>query len=202
MLQSLSQTLTLPIADESPDLSTALSMRLSHAKATRALHLARAYVSHRKYAEAVSLTQRGHLRIREARSTLSILPSESSSLPQLRFYPLDAKALDALERQLMKDEERYNKEWFGYNGGTVGLSEEQDGNHKHKKPLFFDIAFNYVEPPMDKLRARAGLPPRDDEAAESVKAKVEKEVEHEEVAEETPAPRRGLSGLLGSWWGR
>lgn len=200
VLQSLSQTLTLPIADESADLSTALSMRLSHAKAMRTLHLARAYVSHRKYAEAVALTQRGHLHIREARSTLSILPPDSSSLPQLRFYPLDAKTLDDLEEQLTKDEERYKKEWFGYNGGVARLSEEQNENHKHKKPLFFDIAFNYVEPPMDKLRARAGLPPRNDEAGESIKAKAEKEVEPE--VEETPAPRKGLSGFLGSWWGR
>lgn len=204
VLQSLSQTLTLPIADESADLSTALSMRLSHAKAVRALHLARAYADglHKRYAEAVSLTQRGQLHIREARSTLSILAADALSLPQLRFYPVDAATLQEVEGQLTRDEEKYKKEWFGYNGGIVGAV--KNGDQKHKKPLFFDIAFNYVEPPMDQLRVRAGLPPREEEVGESVKAKAEKEEEHEETAPVAtePAPRGGLSGLLGSWWGR
>lgn len=205
VLQSLLQALTLPVVDESADLATALSMRLSHGKAARTLHLARAYAdsSHKRYAEAVSLTQRGQLHIREARSTNSILPGNSSSLPQLRFYPLDSTKLDELEGQLRRDEEKYKKEWFGYNGGLIGEMGVENGNQKHKKPLFFDIAFNYVEPPMEKLRARGGLPARESEGTESVKAKVEEEEEEiEGKVEETPTAHGGLSGLLGSWWGR
>ncbi|KAF8577853.1 hypothetical protein K439DRAFT_1654959 [Ramaria rubella] len=198
VLQSLSQAMALPITDESPDLSTALSVRLSHAKAQRALHLARAYAdgSHKKYAEAVALTQRGHLHIREARATASILPADSGTRPQLSFYPLDDATLDGLEQQLSAEEERHKIEWFGYNGGVIGgVSEE------HQKPLFFDIAFNYVEPALEQLRARAGLPPQDDKSG--APAAKTKEAVEEEVAEEVvETSRGGLSGLLGSWWSR
>lgn len=206
ILQSLSQALTLPITDESPDLSTAISARLSHAKAQRTFHLARAYAhgSHKKYAEALLLTQRGHLHIREAQSTLLILPMDSSSSPQLQFYPLETETLNRLEAELAAEEERYKLEWFAHNGGVVESSEQQQPHQNHKKTLFFDIAFNYVEPPMDKLRSRAGMPPREGAIMGGVpsveKAKVEKE--HEEQSEETPAPKGRLTGFLGSWWGR
>jgi len=207
VLQSLSQTLTLPIVDESPDLLTALSLRISHVKAQRALYLAQAYAHHsqKRHGEAVALTQRGHLHIREARSTLAILPEATSS--HLQFYPMQAETLNVLEARLKADEEQYKIEWFAYNGGVI---EEQAPARKHQKPVFFDIAFNYVEAPMDRLRMRAGLPGIvvDEASAAKVnskvlKAKAEEEVEKgEEKEEEKPMARGGLSGFLGSWWGR
>ncbi|KAF8525140.1 hypothetical protein BU17DRAFT_84065 [Hysterangium stoloniferum] len=208
VLQSLFQALALPIVDESPDLSTALSLRISHVKAQRALYLAQAYAhnSHKRYGEAVTLTQRGHLHIREARSTLAMLPEAFSS--HLEFYPMQAETLDVLEARLKADEEQYKIEWFAYNGGVVG---EQEPGSKHQKPVFFDIAFNYVQPPMERLRVRAGLPAIVvDEAgatkvnAKVLKAKAEEELEKEEEKEEEKPMmgRGGLSGFLGSWWGR
>ncbi|KIJ45248.1 hypothetical protein M422DRAFT_251428 [Sphaerobolus stellatus SS14] len=187
VLQSLSQTLTLPIVDESPDLSTAITLRLSHAKAERALHLARAYAhpSQKRYAEAVAATQRGHLHIREARSTLAILPGPSE---HVAFYPVDDAAITALEDRITKEEDAYKQAWFA--GG--------------EKAVFFDIAFNYIEAPVERLRVRAGLAKAETVVAESsrkAKAESESAVAEDTAPEETPT-RGGLSGFLGSWWGR
>jgi len=193
VLQSLSQTLTLAIVDESPDLSTALTLRLSHAKAERALQLARAYAhaTQKRYAEAVALTQRGHLHVREARATLSILPAESTA--HVEFYPIDEGIISALEQRLIGEEEGYKRSWFA------------EGGEGEKKPVFFDIAFNYVEPPIEQLRLRAGLTPAAartvDTSPRVTKAKAETEAEAAASPASQPASR-GLGGFLGSWWGR
>jgi len=182
VLQSLSQTLTLTIVDESPEISAGLTMRLSHAKAHRALHLARAYghTTQKRYAEAVALTQRGQLHIREAHSTMS------RTSEHVGFYPLDEQVIGALERSLIAEEEAYKRAWFA----------------AEEKPVFFDIAYNYVELPMARLRERAGL------ATVTEARKGKAEVEEEAVAVQTMAPETraerpgGLTGFLGSWWGR
>lgn len=67
-----------------------------------------------------------------------------------------------------------------HNGGAVGERKSED---KHEKPVFFDIAFNYVEPPMEKLRRRAGLPALEGEIGTSgvaAKAKVETEEQQQQ----------------------
>ena len=183
VLQSLSQALALPIVDESPDLSTALTLRLSHAKASRALHLARAYAhpTQKRYAEAVALTQRGLLHIREARGTLALLPASSE---HVAFYPLDGAQIAEVESQITAEEETYKRAWFA--GGD--------------KATFFDIAFNYVEAPMERLRTRAGL--GETPSAAPRRPKAEEAQTQAQVAEPTEAPKGGLSGFLGSWWGR
>lgn len=42
-------------------------------------------------------------------------------------------------------------DWYTLNGGLPTTS----GSANHKKPTFYDVAFNYIELPMDRLQARA-----------------------------------------------
>lgn len=212
ILQSLTQALTLPIVDESADVSTGLSLRILHVKAERTLHLAQIYAhpTQRRYAEAVTLTQRGQLQVREAKTMLSIhAPNRVST--HLRFYEINERLIEEMEEKLVKFEEKCKMEWFAYNGGAVGERKSED---KHEKPVFFDIAFNYVEPPIEQLRKRAGLPALEGEVGTSVtvKAKVETE-EQQQQSGIAVAPKDeekktktsgagGLAGFLGSWWGR
>lgn len=211
ILQSLTQALTLPIVDESADLSTGLALRILHVKAQRTLYLAEIYAHHtqRRYAEAVTLTQRGQLHMREAKTMLSILPGKIS--PHLSFYPINDGMVADMEGKLAEFEEKCKREWFGYNGGLVG---ERKPGSRHEKLVFFDIAFNYVEPPMDDLRKRAGLPALDGDVIpnNALKAKAEAEqpssripaVPEEKQMEENTNTKTsgGLAGFLGSWWGR
>lgn len=126
----------------------------------------------------------------------------------IAFYPLPASALDDLEKAIDADGLSFRKEWFAWNGGSLNT----EGGKSHKKPLFFDIALNYVQLDMDRLQERAGKTltlqqkqkaveqPRAVPAVQKAKAA---EIERPETPEpETQQGRGGLSSLLGGWWGR
>lgn len=218
---------TLSIVDDSPDLATAADARMSFSKAQRCQYLARSYAAAKRYAEALSLTQHASLHIREARTSLSLLPSSSPSddpisSSGLPFYALDTTSIDGLESTLDNESAQYKKDWFGYNGGDATGTVDRK---THKKPLFFDIALNYVELNMDRLQERAGkqhvthaavvvaptpqrpgsgVPQRVPEQAKSVtsRAKVEDIVRPMTPEPEAAPAKGGLSTLLGGWWGR
>lgn len=176
----------------------------------RCLYLSRTYSVLKKYAESLALTSRAILHLREARPLLE----EQTDTPA-RLFPLTSTDLDSLEREIASEESKSKKEWFAYNGGSTDASVTQNA----KKPLFFDIAFNYVELPMERLEARAGKVPAVTAATAHPVASKEKEKEKEKekkvakvipeevpmqpVAKEAPASGGGaLGGLLGGWWGR
>ena len=171
--------------------------------------MSRSYAVVKKYAEALSLTQRAHLYLREATSFLP--PDDSSALV---FYPLTNSSISELESTLESEEAQCKRDWFAYNHGSV--SSERDTS---KKPLFFDIALNYVQLDMDKLQERAGKKVPQPQAAsvpapvpikapepkagpQTTRTKMAAEVERAETPEPEPQARGGLSSLLGGWWGR
>jgi signal recognition particle subunit SRP68 len=233
----------LPLVDESPELAGAVDVRVSYTRARRAMYLARAYAhpSTKKWAEALALERAGQLHIREARSVLSTLDAATSTLepstdnqetdtgPAGTFYPLPSSRLDALEAELAADALAAKTAWFAYNGGQLESAPSQEKG-KHKKPLFFDIALNYVTLDMDALAARAGKAPTAPQGSSSAAAKSKnvptsaagasskvsaslgvpghekKTAEEERAATPEPEPAKsgggGLGGLLGGWWGR
>lgn len=174
----------------------------------RCLYLCRSYAAVKKYAEGLSLTQRSHLYYREA---LSLLTFENDPINSgtPAFYPLSATSLDDIEKSLEFEENQLKREWFLFNGGLP--SGEKDVS---KKPLFFNIALNYVQLDLDRIQERAGKVPvvvekNKDEAETSMnmkpaisKVKKEEIIERAATPEPEPAPRGGLSSLLGGWWGR
>ena len=168
--------------------------------------MARAYSTLKRYAEALSLTQSAHIRLREARYQLPLLTTPS--IPETIYFPLaDKPHLTSLESELNAEELKLKREWFAYNGGTVDGTE---ADASKKKPLFYDIAFNSVNLPMDRLLGRAGRAsapvPTPVPVGQPTKAKIDEPVPAApEPDEPAPAPALaggGLSGLLGGWWGR
>lgn len=172
----------------------------------RCLFLARCYTPLKRYAEALTLINHGHIHMRETTSTLSLVVSDPISAAVPCFFPLSNDQVKDLENSLVSDSLQLKRDWFLYNGGSA----DADGK-TYEKPLFFNIALNYVELDMDRLLERAGKQPvapptplqaKPEPIAEkkpSVKAKVE-------VRPATPEPqassRGGLSNLLGGWWGK
>jgi signal recognition particle subunit SRP68 len=173
--------------------------------------MARTYAFLKRYAEAVSLTQTAQVRIREARYQLSLLLTDLS-VPETRYFPLSETQIASLERSIEKDENAMKIDWFSHNGGSA---KTETGANPFKKPLFYDIAFNSIEDPSEKIQNRAG---RMVEASKktvatnkaptapqhtTTKAKVDEEpVAPEPEPEPEPARAGVLSGLLGGWWGR
>jgi len=214
IVQNLIQMRDLSIVDESPDLVSAIEARLLFTKARRCLRLAQCYVAVKKYGEALTLIQHGNIHLRETRSVLSTFaedPLISSGSPV--FYALTKLDIDELEALFAEEALSSKKDWFAYNGGKL------DGDSKtHKKPLFFDIALNYVQLDIDRLQERAGKAPLPSQAAakptsaqkrpepeKKAQAPIKSRLEEQERPE-TPEPaapaRGGLSNLLGGWWGR
>ena len=78
----------------------------------------------------------------------------------------------------------------------------------YRKPLFFNIALNYVELDMDRLMGRAGKKPSVPlvQAQPMPEKKSVAKAKAEELRPATPEPqapsRGGLTSLLGGWWGR
>lgn len=187
----------------------------------RCQYLSKAYIAAKKYAEAVALIQRGTIHIRESQSALGLLPSPSEdpiSTSELPFYTLESSSLTELQEQLDAEGLQCKKDWFSYNGGDATGKADRS---TYKKPLFFDIALNYVELDMARLQERAGrklaaagaasvaapVPQRASSGATEIKsaasrAKVE-EIQRPMTPEPSAAPAKGgLSSLLGGWWGR
>ncbi|RDB29057.1 Signal recognition particle subunit SRP68 [Hypsizygus marmoreus] len=216
VLQSLDQMRTLSIVDDSPDLAAAVEARTSFIKAKRCLYLARSYAPIKRYAESLTLTQHAHIHIRETYSSLGMASSDPISLSTPSFFPLADTDCKDLEAALAQDGLRFKMDWFAWNGGRVGA--EQENGKKFEKPLFFDVALNYVELDMEGLLARAGKKPvpvvGERKAAVPVqvvplekkpsgRAKVEEDRAGTPEPEVQAAPARGgLSSLLGGWWGK
>lgn len=134
---------------------------------------------------------------------LADVPADSSALPALRFYALESAQLAALETELQTDEAQLKRDWYAFNGG-VASTKAGSGDHK---PLFFDIALNYVNLPMDKLLERAGKAPipattPTPKAAPKALEKEDTSPQSPETADASASRSGGLSSLLGGWWGR
>ncbi|KAG1832905.1 hypothetical protein DFJ58DRAFT_229342 [Suillus subalutaceus] len=199
VIQSLAQMRNLSIVDESPDLASAVEARLTFTKARRCSYLAQCYVAVKKYAEALSLIQHATIYLRETRSTLSIFSEDPISSGSPAYYPLTSSDLDALESTITQDGLTIKNEWFAYNGGSIDAD-----NKTYKKPLFFDIALNYVQLDMDRLQERAGkasAPALVPAQAVPAKSRLE-EVARPKTPEPQAPARGGLSSLLEGWWGR
>ncbi|KAJ6498004.1 hypothetical protein C8R47DRAFT_1184237 [Mycena vitilis] len=203
VLQSLNQMRALSVVDDSPDLASAVEARLSFTKARRCLFLARSYAPVKKYAEALTLIQHASIHVRETQSTLSLSDADPISAAKGSYYPLSNEAVSELEGAVASTGLQLKRDWFAYNGGSVDSKARSD-----KKPLFFDIAVNYVALDMAALRARAGLEPVDDSQVAAQPAAEKRQAAKEDVAAETTeskaptAARGGLGSLLGGWWGR
>jgi len=179
----------------------------------RCRYLALSYVPVKRFAEALTLMQRCNIHIREARSVLSTIDTDPIANGDPAFFPLAPEDFDQLDKELTEEGNRFKNDWFAYNGGSVSAD-----NKDYKKPLFFDIALNYVQLDMDRLQERAGkkkpqpavLAPAPVRAAERqqimdkrpvAKAKAE-EIERPATPEQGVPGKSGLGSLLGGWWGR
>ncbi|KAF9258621.1 hypothetical protein L218DRAFT_909282 [Marasmius fiardii PR-910] len=210
ILQSLEQMRTLSIVDETPDLASAVESRISYTKARRCLEVSRCYAPLKKYAEALALLQHLNIHIRETNSLMSLSPADAISSATSPFYHLSSADVVKFESDASIESLRFKREWLTYNGGSV------DGDPKsYKKPLFFNIALNYVNLDMDRLQERAGKQIQVVEAAVAAPATVKLETVaqkktaqiEQESRPATPEPRiaparSGLSSLLGGWWGK
>ncbi|KAL1709384.1 hypothetical protein EV121DRAFT_194906 [Schizophyllum commune] len=201
IVQSLTQMRTLSIVDDSPGVAAIVDAKLFYSKARRCLYLSRCYAPLKKYAEALSLLQHANIHLREARQQLADPEAASST-----SVDLPSDDLDALEDALSKDALKHKRDWFTYNGGSL----DPNAHKTYKKPVFFDIAMNYVPYDVEKMYARAGKEPpaREEAPAAEVPSKSKEQIEDRpqtpvEGSEQTAAPQRGgLSSLLGGWWGR
>jgi signal recognition particle subunit SRP68 len=160
--------------------------------------------------------QRSNIHIREARSVLSTIDTDPISSGDPAFFPLAPEDLDQLDKELANESNRFKNDWFAYNGGSTSAD-----NSDYKKPLFFDIALNYVQLDMDGLQERAGKKPEHQPAILApvpvrpasegqpiaadkrpvARAKAE-EIERPATPEPEAPAKSGLSSLLGGWWGR
>ena len=182
--------------------------------AFRCFFLARCYAPLKRYVEALTLVQRSQLHLREARSIVSTaLESTPESTPIISFYPLAESDCDKLDAEISRVSSELKRDWFTFNGGSP-----TPDNESYKKPLFFDIALNYVELDMDRLQQRAGKEPPPKPAPiktsqpQSQLPQAQKGLTAKAKAEKiaspaTPEPKAetshvGLSTLLGGWWGR
>ena len=182
--------------------------------ASRCFFLARCYVPPKRYAEALILIQRSQLHLRETRSIISTtLEGGPESTSTTSFYPLVESDCDKLDEEISRVSSELKRDWFTFNGGSP-----TPGNESYKKPLFFDIALNYVELDVDRLQQRAGKepPPKpvpikimqpQPQLPQAQKGLTAKAKAEEITSPATPEPKAetphvGLSTLLGGWWGR
>jgi signal recognition particle subunit SRP68 len=155
--------------------------------------------------------QSAQLHLRETRSILSTIGS-LADFATTSFYPITTASCDSLDGEIASASATLKKDWFMFNGGSLSAD-----NKSFKKPLFFDIALNYVELDMERLHTRTGKEPRPAPAMPTVKvqdiqqpqvqkapaAKAKAEGVERIPTPEPPTPvRGGLSNLLGGWWGR
>jgi signal recognition particle subunit SRP68 len=177
----------------------------------RCRYLALTYVPIKRFAEVLTLIQRSNIHLREARSVRSTVDADPIVNGDPAFFPLADEDLDQLDKELAEESSRLKNDWFAYNGGSLTAD-----NKEYKKPLFFDIALNYVQLDVDRLQERAGKKlqpavhaPAPVHAPEEVpvdkrpvaKAKLE-EIVRPATPEPTAPAQGGLSTLLGGWWGR
>ena len=214
ILQSLTQMRTISIVDDNPDLASAVDARLAFTNSRRCVYLAQCYAAVKKYGEALALLQHATIHVREAVSSVSLSESDLMNSVNLSFFPLRAEDITEVETTITSDNLQLKRDWFAYNGGSVKADPTT-----YKKPLFFNIALNYVELDMDRLQQRAGKQPAPapatsrsttqasqtrtefvSEKKPTPKAKAEEHVKP--TSEPQPQARGGLSSLLGGWWNK
>jgi signal recognition particle subunit SRP68 len=250
ILQSLEQMRNLSIVDESIDLVPSVESRLAFSRSKRyslayflvhllthflilrMLYLSRTYGTLKRYAEALSLTAKGHIYLREARSIISTSVSQQNEVkPEETYYHLTLDDVSRAEEELAGEETKMKMDWYAFNGGAATSAPEGG----HKKPMFYDVAFNYVELPLERLEARAaiGQPGAKPEGnikpalgatvtasapgrsiasqasgATGENGKRQRRATKTEEAPLTPEVKIvqssgfGIGGILGSWWGR
>ncbi|KAL8293159.1 hypothetical protein RQP46_000853 [Phenoliferia psychrophenolica] len=211
ILQSLEQMRELDVVEQDGELGGAVEARIAFVKASRSMYLSRTYALIDEFPSSLSLSARGKLYAREARSTASTLdlPSASDSpdddeAPDFagELLPLSPAAFDALDAALGADYDRFSKRWCEASGGQVGASEPEDlplaelnldgvlGKKSAKKAAFYDVAFSYVVAfDLEAIARKAGLRGdvvEEEEKTVAVKEKVQKkmQVEEESDAEE------------------
>ncbi|KAF8807165.1 hypothetical protein BYT27DRAFT_7211035 [Phlegmacium glaucopus] len=211
VLQSLTQMRTLTIVDDYPDLASAVEARISFTNVQRCVYLAQCYSAVKKYAEGLALLQHASIHIRETISNLSLSELDLITNATPSFFPLKIDEVKEFESTVASESLQFKRDWFAYNGGSLKTDPTA-----YKKPLFFNIALNYVELDMDRLQERTGKKPiaPSTSGAASSKAKSElapekkqnskaKVEEHVEPAPQPqPQARAGLSSLLGGWWSK
>ncbi|KAK2462109.1 hypothetical protein APHAL10511_006572 [Amanita phalloides] len=210
VLQSLNQMRVLSIVDDNPDLAAAVEARASFTRARRCLYLARCYTPVKRYPEALTLVQHANIHVRETINTLSLANRDPISDSSPCFFPLNNTDMKELETGLAADGLQFKRDWYAHSGGAL----DDEGAKAYKKPVFFNIALNYVELDMDKLLERAGKKPPAPTTVvyptplqqPVVEKKVQSRAKVEDVRSDTPEPqasaRSGLSSLLGGWWGK
>lgn len=209
VLQSLDQMRSLSIVDDSPDLVSAIEARITYTRARRCLFLARCYVPCKKFAEALTLIHHAYIHIRETTSFLGLIDVNPKFGTAHCFFPLNMEDINDLEVVLTADSLQMKRDWFAYNGGSVGAEKMT-----YQKLLFFNIALNYVNLDMDQLMRRAGkesattsstiLTATQKQEIIETKSLGKTRIEmHRSPTPEPPVPNRGaLSTLLGGWWGK
>lgn len=210
VLQILTQMRTLSIVDDSPDLASAIEARISLVNAQRCLYLAQCYSSVKKYPEALTLLQRATIYVRETIANVALSEDDLVTSGHPSFFPFTEETIKDLENTIHSDGLQHKRDWFAYNGGSATADAAT-----YQKPLFFNIALNYVELDMDRLQQRAGkepaaAPPTTGIPATSKIEPLEKKSIPKAKAEEPLAPtiniqqssRSGLSSLLGGWWSK
>jgi len=213
VLQSLTQMRTLSVVDDNADLASATEARLSFINARRCLYLGHCYSAVKKYGEALALLQHALIHVRETISSISLTESDLLNEAVPKFFPLEDEDIKNLEATIASSSLQYKREWFAYNGGSVKVDPST-----YKKPLFFNIALNYVELDMDRLHQRAGKQPAVASVQAPPQAKTDVTTEKKQIpktkadepGDADPVPssqpqqpaRGGLSSLLGGWWGR
>src|SRR6267154_3294854 len=106
----------------------------------RGRYLALTYVPVKRFAEVLTLMQRSNIHLREARSVRSTVDTDPIVNGEPAFFPLANEDFDQLDKELAEESNRLKNDWFAYNGGSLTAD-----NKEYKKPLFFDIALNYVQ---------------------------------------------------------
>ncbi|KAH9487176.1 Signal recognition particle subunit SRP68 [Psilocybe cubensis] len=219
VLQSLTQMRTLSLVDDNADLTSAVEARISFTNARRCVYLAQCYGAVKKYAEALTLLQHASIHLRETGSSLSLSETDPINTSVPPFFSLKAEDIKELEGTIAVDGTQFKRDWFAYNGGSIKADPAT-----YKKPLFFNIALNYVELDMDRLQHRAGkqpVPPPPVAAQSSAqltkkvepapapekkqlpKAKVEEPIQPVPEPQPQQQPSRGgISSLLGGWWSK
>jgi signal recognition particle subunit SRP68 len=145
--------------------------------------------------------------MRETISNLSLSESDLITNTTPSFFPLKNDEIKEFESTVAFDSLQLKRDWFTYNGGSLKTDPTS-----YKKPLFFNIALNYVELDMDRLQERAGKKPiapstatrkaKSELAPEKKQTSKAKAEEHVEPAPQPPQARAGLSSLLGGWWSK
>ncbi|WVQ92836.1 hypothetical protein IAS59_006653 [Cryptococcus gattii] len=194
MLQSLKQAAELSVVQEKEGVRSGVEGLEAYVHAIRCYNLARLHCIHPdpSYSSAVQLLSNASLSLRQAQDFLSSPIDEPIiSVPSEDLSSL-FKDIGALEKASKR--------------GLFSQSVE--------KPVFFDMAFNYIDLPIDELQRLAG---NGEKAEMGTVKKQEKEVEIKPVEnvkktresrETTPAvnnqeeEQEGKKSWLGGWFGR